>query len=200
MGGGTVILQSGTHTVSTTISINNANSPLKIDGQGYTMVVKPNAGVSAFDMDNCKNLELRSFKLDATNYTSTTKLIDINEVNNNSVLIEELFIKGNDYGYGIHGSSDRITIQDVIIEDMHTAIYLNGANDFYLYEITISGCSTNALYINGSIGIASILSIKSCYNGIYVNSSNKGIFSNIYVYIIVQIMEFMHRILHYVIL
>jgi len=173
-GAGTIILESGTITLTAAITINIAGSVI-IQGMGDLTVIDINGDYKTFDITGCAFCILRDFKIDATDLTTAAmEIIDITEAAGNKVVIDNITIIGDGTnGYGVEVNSNECTVKNCYIKSVGIGIrVLSNLN-------TIDGnnCNTNNLY-GISLDTSNYTTVvgNTCYDndsGIYLYNNSK---------------------------
>ncbi|MFX1371332.1 MAG: nitrous oxide reductase family maturation protein NosD [Promethearchaeota archaeon] len=167
IGRGVIKLLPGTHTLTATLTIDNANVNIIIDGIGATIDCAGDR--SAFDIDNAASCILMNFSIDASDVSTQAKIIiDINEANDNLVICENLTITGDadKKGYGIIGLSDCI-VRNCEISYLYIGVYPQGGK-CKVYE--------NHLHHNGHSGIISAHDNHSIFDNDCHDNATTGIY------------------------
>ena len=130
IGAGTVILLTGTHTLSTTLSINNATVNIWIKGQGDSTIISTGdrRGIA---IDSSQNCRFSDFKIDASAVTGvSTEIIDCDQTGNGRITMERIHIVGGgDYGFGIYAFSPEVSLYNCYMTDCTYGIYFFTTHD-----------------------------------------------------------------------
>ncbi len=172
-GAGTIFIEAGTHIVDTTIDIDNCGS-LVIYGHGDNTILKANNGITIFHITCCASLLIKTIALDISAYTlpaTDIQAILIDEVNDNIVRLEDVTIHGiggGNFGIGVEINSNNCVIDNCVITQVKSGIFVNGAdrtlitnntsatNAEYGLVLNLAGVTTitgNAFIANGAHGI-----------------------------------------------
>ncbi len=147
-GAGTIFVEAGEYIVNTTIDINNCGS-IVIYGHGDNTVLEAVDGVNIFHITCCASLLIKTIALDISAYTlpaTDVQAILINEVNDNIVSLEDVTIHGiggGNFGIGVEINSNNCVIDNCVITQVKSGIFVNGADRTL---ITNNTSATNAEY------------------------------------------------------
>ena len=172
-GAGTIFIEAGTHIVDTTIDIDNCGS-IVIYGHGDNTVLEAVDGVNIFHITCCASLLIKTIALDISAYTlpaTDVQAVLIDEVNDNIVSLEDVTIHGiggGNFGIGVEINSNNCVIDNCVITQVKSGIFVNGAdrtlitnntsatNAEYGLVLNLAGVTTitgNAFIANGTHGI-----------------------------------------------
>lgn len=190
-GAGTIFIAAGTYDITTTIDIDNCGT-LVIYGHGDNTIIKPNDGISAFNITCCDSLLMKTFKIDTSNYTANTQAVIVNEASDNVCAFQDMTIEGGGTnGIGIELVSNNCAIGNCTITNMAQGIYINNSNshiitnniinshaDYGLYADTSNylNISTNTCGSNGNYGIYLDTITYSTFSGNICNNNTTGIY------------------------
>ncbi|MHA1155035.1 MAG: hypothetical protein ACTSQK_02915, partial [Candidatus Heimdallarchaeota archaeon] len=163
-----IVISPGTHTITSQIDGNQGDGVI-IMGHGDETILKPNAGVSVFDINGSTNVVIKNLKIDMSNYADDTAAIIVDDTH---VTIDSVKFDGT--GAGDHGLA--IDIGDFAncmvknCEFMEIALVINcEGNEFRFTNNRIHDCDgtnsglTNTIDISGDNSIITgntIISMK----------------------------------------
>lgn len=144
VGAGVIFLQPGTHTLSATLTINNANVNIVIQGAFDASIIDINGNYNGIYVTNAKSCILRNLKVDASDISDDLHTaINMHEASNNKVITDNLHIIGNGtHGWGISNYSEQCEITSCICEELYNGIYIQGDKSIATQNI----CKNNSQY------------------------------------------------------
>jgi len=161
--GGTIIIESGSISLTGTINISGGGSYLII-GQGFDTIIDCNGNRTAFNITSAASCILRDFKILCDDITDTTGAIIINEGSDNKVVVDNVAVDGTGNGedaYAIILTSDNNIVKNCIILEVRRALEITGNNNIidkcHIYNIDapngtadVDGTDCYAINISGS--------------------------------------------------
>ena len=168
-------------TVATTINIDGGGSYI-IQGEGSNSTLTTNDNITCFHITNARSVLFENFKIDVSAWTVAGRdqeIIEINEVADNLIIINNVTIQGNDFGYGIEANSKNVQIKNCRIDDLFYGLLLRDDNCLASENI-IDSCNSYGMDITGDYCSISHNTITNCKQGIQLNGCNYvGVDSNI---------------------
>jgi parallel beta-helix repeat protein len=187
-GAGTIFIEAGTHTVNTTIDIDNCGS-IVIYGHGDNTILLPDDGITVFNITCCASLLIKTLRIDTTNYTGATQAIIVNETNDNIVGFEDVSIGGlvAGFGIGIELQSNNCYIDKCNIIYGQQGVYVNGSENSLITNNVIGLNAQYGIYVD-TVDVCTISGnslVSNTIHGIYVHDSayiimsHNGCFNNL---------------------
>jgi hypothetical protein len=149
-------------------------SPIQIDGGGSYIIqgtglstIDCGGDRTAFNITDATACTIRDLKIDSSDGSQTTRIININEISDNPIYIDEVqFIGDNFDGYGIYIESENIWVSGCYFYCLYNGIYITTTgNKAHIFSNTI---------VLSYYGIYS-LSDYCVFEGNYHYSGDRGI-------------------------
>ena len=169
-GSGTIFIEAGNHTISTTIDIDN-NGSLVIYGHGDNTKLTTVGNISCFNITSARSVLFQNFKIDASSLTTATKeIIDITEASDNPVVIERITITGDGTnGYGIELNSENCTVKNCKIDGVSRGIHVL-ANENIIEKNIVESCNGSGIFLTSDYNTISNNITKSNEDGIHLQT------------------------------
>ncbi|KKM98767.1 hypothetical protein LCGC14_1154630, partial [marine sediment metagenome] len=147
---GTIIISSGTITVSTTIDVDGGGSYI-IKGQGDGTVLTTSGDITCFSITSIKSFLFQNFKINASSLTTSTKpIIYVYDASDDFGTFDNITITGDGTnGYGIQIESNLCIINNCNIDNVNQGIRLDSSSYHTMSGNDISSC-TIGIYVDGS--------------------------------------------------
>lgn len=151
-GSGTIIITDDI-TLSTTIIVDQGGDYI-IQGNG-AITIDCGGDRTAFDITNVKTCTIRDLKINGSEIVGTTKLIFINDTNDNPIYIQNVQIIGrrvhNPEGIGIMVNSDNVWIQHCFFTYLSQGIQLeNNSESCHILDNSIESISFIGIWLGNS--------------------------------------------------